>query len=181
MPELFAPPLWFVAWGVFFHTFSAVVGFRMTTKIPFCSGAVALLVRVCFSLATFSTVLNHVYHLLGLSLEVQETVFLSGLAVLLPSQFCMCRCFFFAVPRNRALLLTVLNIAAITIWPNVTKAAFDLRGDQPFVLGTPEYFEAQGWRAPAQHFATELGIVLVNIFTYMQMMAAVPSDKAHKA
>lgn len=173
-PELFAPPLWFVAWGMFFHTFGALVDFRLNKKVP-------LLVRIIFSAATFSSMLNHVYHLVPLSLEVQETVFLSATGVVLLSLGCKCRGFFFLeLPRKRAQLLTALNVGSILIWPNVTKAAFGLDGDQPFVLGTPEYFEARGWPAPAQHFATEVGITLASLYTYKQVVPLL-SGKAHTA
>ena len=178
---MFAPPLWFIAWGVLFHTTGAILGFRVTTKVPFVGdGALSVLVRIIFSIATFSTILNHVYHLVGIPLEVQENIFLAGITVLLPSQICMWRCLFLELPRNRAILWTVLNIFAIVIWPNITKAAYGLDGDQPFVLGTPEYFKERGWSAPAQHFTTEIVIILVNVFTYLQMTSA-RSEKAHKA
>ena len=178
---MFAPPLWFIAWGVLFHTTGAILGFHVTTKVPFIGdGAMSVFVRVIFSLATFSTVLNHVYHLVGISLEMQENIFLAGLTVLLPSQICMCRCLFLELPRNRAILWTVLNIFAITVWPNITKAAYGLDGDQPFVRGTPEYFKERGWSAPAQHFTTEIVIMLVNVFTYLQM-TSVRSEKARQA
>ena len=172
-PELFAPPLWFIAWGIFFHTFGAVVDFHLNAKVP-------LLVRILFSVATFSTMLNHVYHLVPLPLEVQETAFVSATGVIVLSLCCKCRGFFLELSRKQAQLLTALNLAVLLIWPNVTKAAFGLDGDQPFVLGTPEYYEARGWPAPAQHFATEVGITFVNLYTYMQMMPVL-SGKAHKA
>ena len=105
----------------------------------------------------------------------------SGLVLgVLPSLFCSCRCFFLALPRKRAWLLTVLNILVVTVWPNLTKAGFGLPDEQPIaVLGTPEYNEVQGWRAPAQHFATEVGITLVTLYTYTQM-APVIGDKTHE-
>lgn len=151
------------------------------TKIPFVGdGTAALLVRAIFSLATFSTMLNHVYHLVGISLEVQETIFLTGVTILLLAQICMCRCFFLELPRNRAILWTVLNLFVIIIWPVMTKAAYGLPPSPPFVLGTPEYFQERGWSAPAEHFTVEIVIMLVNIFTYLQM-ASVRSEKAHSA
>jgi len=185
-PPPFAPPVLFVMWGLFFHPFSAVLGFRMTKQMPVVgAGASASLLRVVFAFFSLCTVLNHVYHLgamLGLSLEFQDSLFLAGLAFgVLPSLFCSCRCFFLALPRKRALLLTILNIFIITVWPNLTKAGFGLPAEQPIaVLGAPEYNKVQGWRAPAQHFATEIGITLVTLFTYMQM-APVIGNKAHMA
>ena len=184
-PAPFAPPGLFVMWGLFFHPFSAVVGYRMTTKMPVIgAGAGASLVRVAFAVLSLCTILNHVYHfgaMLGVSLELQDNLFLSGLVLgVLPSLFCSCRCFFLALPRKRAWLLTVLNILVVTVWPNLTKAGFGLPDEQPIaVLGTPEYNEVQGWRAPAQHFATEVGITLVTLYTYTQM-APVIRDKAHE-
>ena len=177
MAAPFAPPLPFVMWGLFFHPFSAALGFRMTTNIP-------VAVRFIFAFFSLLTILNHVYHLgamLGISLELQDTLFLSGLALgVVPSLACLCRNFFLELPRNKAVLLTSLNIFILIIWPNLTKAAFGLPSEQPIaVLGTPEYNKAQGWRAPAQHFATELGITLVTLFTFMQM-APVLNNKADK-
>ncbi|GMH78936.1 hypothetical protein TrST_g6138 [Triparma strigata] len=54
-------------------------------------------------------------------------------------------------------------------------------GDQPFVLGMPEHNKARGWPAPAQHFATEVGITLVTLYTYMQVVPVLSSGKAHEA
>ena len=185
-PGPFAPPLAFIAWGLFFHPFSAILSFQMTTKIPFVgAGSGALVVRIAFAILSICTILNHVYHLLamlGVSLEVQDNLFLSGLVFgILPSLFCLCRCFFHALPRKRAMLLTALNVFIVTVWPNLTKAAFGLPAEQPIaVLGTPEYNQVQGWRAPAQHFATEIGITTVYLITYAQM-APVLGDKARKA
>ena len=72
---MFAPPLWFIAWGVLFHTTGAILGFQVTTKVPFVGdGALSVFVCVIFSIATFSTVLNHVYHLVGIPLEMQENI-----------------------------------------------------------------------------------------------------------
>lgn len=61
-------------WGLFFRPFSAFIGFRITTTIPFAGvGTVAVLVRIAFAAFTLCTILNHVYHLvamLGISLEL---------------------------------------------------------------------------------------------------------------
>ena len=184
-PEFVAPPLPFVAWGVLFHTLGACLGFRVTTSVPLLgAGTAAVLVRLLFSLATFITMLNHVYHLvgmLGVSLEVQEKVFISGVLVLLPSQYCMCRCFFLALPRKQAVLLTALNIFTGAIWPVLVKAGSGLPDEQPVsVLGTPEFMQEHGWRFVAQHIATEVGITIVTIITYLQM-APVLAGKTHKA
>ena len=185
-PGPFAPPLPFILWGCFFHPFSATLSFLMTTTIPFAgAGVAALVVRVAFAFFSICTILNHVYHLfamLGISLEVQDNLFLSGVVFgVLPSLICLCRCFFLALPRKRAMLLTALNVFIVTVWPNITKAAFGLPDEQPIaVLGAPEYNQVQGWRAPAQHFATEIGITLVYLITYAQM-APVLGDKARKA
>ena len=62
---------------------------------------------------------------------MQENIFLAGLTVLLPSQICMCRCFFLELPRHRAIFWTVLNIFVITIWPNITKAAYGWTATNP--------------------------------------------------
>ena len=179
-PAPFAPPGLFVMWGLFFHPFSAIVGFHITKMyVP------SKLLRGIFAFFSVCTIMNHVYHWpfvhLGISLQVQEHVFFTGLALgVVPSLFCSCRCFFLALPRKRAWLLTVLNILVVTVWPNLTKAGFGLPDEQPIaVLGTPEYNEVQGWRAPAQHFATEVGITLVTLYTYTQM-APVIGDKTHE-
>ena len=182
-PEPFAPPLFFVAWGFFFHPFAAFLGYRMTTSIPFVgTGAAATMVRVVFFVGSLCTILNHVYHLLarlGVSLEVQDVAFLSGLVMLLPNILCLCRCFFLELSRKQALLLTALNIFSVTAWPPLTKTAFGLPSEQPAnVIGTPEYFRAQRF-APAQHFTVELGITLVYLVTYSQMAPVL--SKARKA
>ena len=155
-----------------FRTFGAFADFRLNAKVP-CSW------HIFFSVATFSTMLNHVYHLVPLSLKVQETVFLSITSVIVLSLGCKCRSFFLELPRKRAQLLTLST--SLLIWPNVTKEAFGLDGDQPFVLGMSEHNKARGWPAPAQHFATEMGITLVTLYTYMQVVPVLSSGKAPKA
>ena len=185
-PGPFPAPLPLVVWGCFFHPFSSYLSYRMTTKIPFVGeGTGALIVRIVFAILSLFTILNHVYHLLamvGISLEVQDNLFLGGLVFgILPSLFCLCRCFFLALPRKQALLLTALNISVITVWPGVCKAASGLPSEQPTsVLGSPEFLEAHGWRFVAQHIATEIGITTGYLITYMQM-APVLGDKAHTA
>ena len=46
------------------------------------------------------------------------------------------------------------------------------------MLGIPEYIEAQGWKAPTQHLATELGIISVTIGSYLAMKHAIKAKKA---
>ena len=61
----------------------------------------------------------------------------------------------------------------------LTKNAFGLPEEQPTsVLGIPEYIEAQGWKAPTQHLATELGIISVTIGSYLAMKPAIKAKKA---
>ncbi len=61
----------------------------------------------------------------------------------------------------------------------LTKNAFGLPEEQPTsVLGIPEYIEAQGWKAPTQHLATELGIISVTIGSYLAMQPAIKAKKA---
>ena len=73
---MFAPPLWFIAWGVLFHTTGAILGFHVTTKVPFVGdGAMSVFVRVSFY-CDLSTILNHVYHLVGIPLRCRKISFL---------------------------------------------------------------------------------------------------------
>ena len=180
VPDSYPPPLIFIMWGLFFHPFSAIVGFHITKMyVP------SKLLRGIFAFFSVCTIMNHVYHWpfvhLGVSLQVQEHVFFTGLALgVVPALFCTCRCFFLALPRKRALLLTVLNIFFTIFWGTVTQKAFGLPDEQPIVVGTPQYNEAYGWKAPGQHFATEIMIFSVTVFTYFQM-APFLGDKAHKA
>ena len=184
MSSLTAPPLWNVAWGLFFHPTSATLSFLMTTSVPFAgSGTTASFVKLAFACLSVCAVLNHVYHLLvplGISLEVQDTMFISGVALgVLPSLICVSRCFFLELPRKQAVLLTVLNVFIVTVWPVLTKNAFGLPEEQPTsVLGIPEYIDAQGWKAPTQHLATELGIISVTIGSYLAMAPAIKAKKA---
>ena len=186
-PGPFPAPLALVLWGCFFHPFQAVLGFHMTTKIPFLGAGTgaSLLVRFAFAVLSVCTILNHVYHLLamlGVSLEVQDNLFLSGVVFgVLPSLFCMCRCFFLALPRKQAVLLTALNIFTGAIWPVLVKAGSGLPDEQPVsVLGTPEFMQEHGWRFVAQHIVVEIGITTGILITYAQM-APVLGDKARKA
>ena len=122
MSSLTAPPLWNVAWGLFFHPTSATLSFLMTTSVPFAgSGTTASFLKLAFACLSVCAVLNHVYHLLvplGISLEVQDTLFISGVALgVLPSLICVSRCFFLELPRKQAVLLTVLNVFIVTVWP----------------------------------------------------------------
>ena len=111
---------------------------------------------------------------------MQDTLFISGVALgVLPSLICVSRCFFLELPRKQAVLLTVLNVFIVTVWPVLTKNAFGLPEEQPTsVLGIPEYIEAQGWKAPTQHLATELGIISVTIGSYLAMKPAIKAKKA---
>ena len=114
----------------------AILGFQVTTKVPFVGT-----VRCCQCLCALSflllSVLNHVYHLVGIPLEMQEYLpcgFDSAVAIAdLP-----CRCFLNC--RGTAPFSDRFEYFVI-IWPNITKAAYGLDGDQPFVRGTPEYFK----------------------------------------
>ena len=185
-PGPFPAPLPLVLWGCFFHPFSAYLSYRMTTKIPFVgAGTGALIMRIVFAILSIFPILNHVYHLvamLGISLEVQDNLFLGGLVFgVVPSLYCLCRCFFLALPRKQALLLTVLNISAPTVWPVICMAASGLPSEQPSsVLGTPEFLEAHGMRFVAQHIAVEIGITIGYLITYKQFAPFI-GDKAHTA
>ena len=136
MSSLTAPPLWNVAWGLFFHPTSATLSFLMTTSVPFAgSGTTASFLKLAFACLSVCAVLNHVYHLLvplGISLEVQDTLFISGVALgVLPSLICVSRCFFLELPRKQAVLLTVLNVFIVTVWPVRCRLAARRRGPFP--------------------------------------------------
>merc|ERR1719506_1110447 len=88
-----------------------------------------------FAFFSVLCILNHVYHLPAMfgisleliSLELMDNLFLTGPVLgVLPSLFCNCRCFFLALPRKRALFLTVSNIFVAFVWQAVTKAAFEV-------------------------------------------------------
>ena len=82
-----------------------------------------------------------------------------------------------ASPRNTH--LTPRPHTPIPARKVLTKNAFGLPEEQPTsVLGIPEYIEAQGWKAPTQHLATELGIISVTIGSYLAMKPAIKAKKA---
>jgi hypothetical protein len=181
-PEgLYAPPLWFILWGVFFHTLQAYFTFRFTTSVG--TGAVALRVRVAFALAAECAVFQHIYawvDMLGISLEVQNSIFLGGLSVVLLALPCMFRTFYMEFSRTRATALTALHVFVLTGLPALLIAPFGLPPDPPgdkLVLDFPAYLKANGLPATTRNFVVEFGIMLTYLYTYLQLAG----DKPHKA